>query len=258
MKTTVKLLIRSALKSLGYEIQPVSNRAEIYTRHGLNILLPAATLLYKTKNEPLKILQVGANDGLSEDSISSIIPAIPCRAILVEPHPYAFRALQARHSNSKGIILEQTAISKEKRILQFFMSSNPVHSEITSTRRAHVERHIKTHNARRSEEAPAEVTSFTIESTTIFAILEKHGFQNLDILACDAEGMDFEIITSALDKNFRAEIFHFEVVNMTKSEMREIVSRLRDAGYVLAQSGRDLLAVRKSQADRMLARLPHI
>jgi FkbM family methyltransferase len=255
MKSTVKDFLRKSFASLGYDIVRRSDRVQIYTRPGLNILYMLAALLHQSKKEPIQLIQVGANDGVREDNVVGIIDKFPCRALLVEPQPHAFGALQERYKNYDNVILEQKPISSKRGVLEFFMSSKPEQSEITSTSKEHVEKHLATYNAREASGTPAKVTSVVLDCTTIPDLAKKHRFEKIDIMTSDTEGMDYEIVGSVLDSGLDVGVLHFEIANMTSAQLRDISVRLKDAGYLLAQAGFDFMAVKSSLAKGNLANL---
>ena len=85
--------------------------------------------------------------------------------------------------------------------------------------------------------------------------MELHGLEEIDILAIDTEGLDYEIVSGVLDEKLRIGAVLFEFINMRLSDFNELISRLEASGFVIARSGYDILAVHREVLKRYLTNL---
>lgn len=253
MHRWIKGPIRSLFHAFGLEVERTSKSLSSDTRTGLNILYMFANALSGRLDRPIQIVQIGANNGEDEDSVARILGDFSCKAVLVEPHPQASEALRERYKGYDNVAVDQRPISQDGATLKFYMSSAPSQSNISSVDRDHVEKFVSSYNSKLAEGAtPAEVVALTLESISVQQLLTDHGVDYLDILAVDAEGLDYEIVSSVLDNGLEVGSIFFEFICMGRREFDELISRLESEGYFLARSGFDVLAVKKFVIEESL------
>jgi FkbM family methyltransferase len=202
-------------------------------------------------------VQVGANDGRHRDPLNDLIRSNPqWRGILIEPLHEAFERLVANYRGERErLIFEPIAISSsdEPRAL-YYVSSEAIRKAglsitlqgVSSLKRDHVLMHLAGQKAyfELKDEPEAYLSSTTVRCETLQSVLDRHRVSQLDLLVCDAETHDHEILRQVDFRKFRPKLILYEHVSLGK-DGEAIRSLLSSNGYRLARCGDlDTIAVR--------------
>lgn len=183
-------------------------------------------------------VQVGANDGVTEDPIYPYVSKYKLKGIVIEPVPDVFALLK---ENYRGLPVTCLNIAIGDPLLTFYA---PKRNRLTganaykNTRTASfnkdiVRRSLKVANADELIEAvPVEVRRFE-------EVMRDNGIERIDFLQIDCEGYDFEVLMQAL-KNHRPRVINFENEFLTDKE--ECNAMLRSLGYKVFDSEADTVA----------------
>lgn len=234
---------------MGYELQKTDRPIPIYSARDANILgfylKPVVS-----SGRKLRIIQVGANDGIIEDPLVPFLSSSNVEAVLVEPLPDVGEALRRMYSDSPHVHVEIVGISDQSETIEFFVALRAEDDKIADSRissfdRSHVERHIRN---RKSIEpaifgANPRVEKMMVECCTVAQIMERMGWAEADILVIDAEGLDFAIVNNTLSGGNTFGMIYFEHLNMSAVEYQVLSGKFDEAGYALVISGKDTLAV---------------
>ena len=197
------------------------------------------------ERETANVLQVGANDGASNDPLSRILLQYRSRvrmAVLIEPQTGAFDRLTARYRDWDQVICLNTAIGREvgKQTLYSVdpvaVSSlrKPAGDGIASFDRRHVEAHLQACDRTLSQEALRRmITRSVVPVTTLELAAAKGGMDQPDILLVDTEGFDGQVVGMALDLGWRPTLLQWEHKHLARSEQRRLTRRLTGEGYRL-------------------------
>jgi len=101
-----KELIKHTLDHFGYALIHASRQAG----EPIDVLDLAVQSCLTGKEKPF-VLQIGANDGYRDDPLYKIITTYRLPALLVEPIPSVFEALQRNYAGQPDIRFENCAIS---------------------------------------------------------------------------------------------------------------------------------------------------
>jgi len=142
----------------------------------------------KLKNKDVFFIEIGANDGISQDPIFKY--SKKWKGILVEPIPEIFYTLKKNYSTINTCnIFENIAISNYNGSIDFFVPKKNEQNKDFYTRLAST--HKKSEFLKEIELDKIEVPCLTLNS-----LLIKHKITKIDILIIDTEGSEIEIITS--------------------------------------------------------------
>jgi FkbM family methyltransferase len=196
-----------------------------------------------------KFIQVGSNDGLSNDPLREFILSQNWSGILVEPTPSLFRQLQLNYYGRPGLYFENVAISNCSDRLNFYMikedelSSFPEYArQINSLDKTHILTHFR--DVPNMEE---KIDVYPVECMTLTQLLTKHDFASIDLLLIDAEGHEHSILTSIEFSIIKPKGIIFEGVHLKSEDRASLFRDLKNEGYVLFDcTGRDVVAVVES------------
>lgn len=216
---------------------------------GLDVFSPAVKQLHAHAGQRLKLLQVGANNGEHEDPVVNLIKDDIVEAILVEPLPHLAEMLQVRYARNAAVKVEQCAIGVRQGALPFFFLQDNVGTDLTaisSLDRDYVRKWERHFNRVALPGQIVVMHEMPVTVRTVGELLDDNGWNELDILVVDAEGLDGEIVRSVLTTDLPIKVIFFEYSNLSWAEYAAVTSELKRADYKMAQSGKDILAISKS------------
>lgn len=207
-------------------------------------------------------IQVGANDGLTNDPINEFIIKYKWKGILIEPQKRIFEELKKNYSSSKGLSFENIAISSKKELRSFYSINLPqtkFASGLSSFNREHLIYQIKRgYVQKQAREEGFEGDNFEsliieekIQCDKFKNILERHKVKKIDLLQIDAEGFDFEIIKMFPFLEFYLpKMINYENENLNDFDKKACKEHLRALGYVcIDDQYSDTLAIHVSVFD---------
>lgn len=191
------------------------------------------------KGKPLKFVQVGANDGMYGDPLRSYVLNSGWTGILCEPQRDVFELLKQNYQgHSDQLIFENIAISSAVDNIELFRAPNISArqgmarlSELTVT--SSDPRTV----SRQSGHPVDRLEKFSIPTMTLDALVQKHKFEQFDVLQIDVEGFDYDVLkTLSLDK-YRPAVIQFEHGHLGVNQLSEAAVHLEKFGYILYFGG---------------------
>ena len=240
----VKEIIQSLLWKNGYNLQRIRD----FPEKNLNLLKLLVKQLYDSTSKTT-IVQIGANDGKTDDPVHSLICQGNWSGVLVEPMPNLYEELSSTYHDTSGIALDNCAIAKEDGVATMYRvvrdESLPEYVRLLASFDINVilkqkplipniEKFIET----------VEVPTMTMSS-----LLKKHGIQDVNLLQIDTEGFDYEILKMAFNAGLLPDIVNFEYIHLQPENIVECSRMLDSKGYSYLKVGRDLVAVKQSLVD---------
>lgn len=193
------------------------------------------------KQEEIKFIQVGANDGISHDNIFPFFKSHKCRGVLVEPLPHFFDRLKLNYADSPSMVPLKIALHPTATTFDIF-SVNPqvLHkyphwvSGIASFNKDHLF----------SNGIPeSDLISESVACTSLTQLVKDHDLFGLDYLQIDTEGFDDEIIKMIDFSIVKPKLIKFESVHLSKSQKHSTIGLLNAQGYKIIDERRDMLAL---------------
>lgn len=196
--------------------------------------------------QPVTIVQVGANDGSANDPLGRMIAAHPdsiARALLFEPQASAYARLSERYRDRDNIICRNAAVDHKAGTQTVYSVDReaasarlgrPISDGIASFDREHVVT-VLADNAPglTTRDLEQMVTAQTVEVTTLSDAATDAGIDSPDILLVDTEGFDAEIMSMALQVGWQPRLLQYEHKHLSTADRRRISARLRQLGYRL-------------------------
>lgn len=249
MKHALYLIADRLLRRFGYRLvrhPRVLNNAQ---NAGLVIALPHAIAYHAIRKQqvqqPMNVLQVGAYEtGEDVDILSTIRACHDYRVILIDPQPVAIGRLKARYGTDARIQILQAALGQVDSRKEFYYVDNhdnvlpPWTEQLASFSRNHIERCGSSVPLLASRIMKTEV-----DVVTSLTVLERFGMKSLDVLICDTEGHDYEILKAFPFEAVRPSIVQFEHAHLPRKDREAAFALLVSHGYKLAIHDRDTLAI---------------
>lgn len=203
-------------------------------------------------------IQIGANDGKTNDPLYQFINQYKPSGLLIEPIESVFSHLLKTYENANNLIFDNVGIYDKSENVVFYKikeshqdifkkhykkNSNP--SGISSLYREHLIYFIKKNKLDKFDNVDNFIESVEIKCLTFNDLILKHNVNKINLLQIDAEGYDFEIIRQVLEKTeIKPNIINFEVKNI-KTNIN-IENYLKNNGYCdFIYHGNDLCVYNK-------------
>lgn len=207
------------------------------------LLFSLFDLLSKFSNETT-FIQIGANDGLRNDSFRDYLVKFNLSGIMIEPQKAAFSRLKELYAENSKIALENVAISTGSESLDLFCFDK----EFEDGNQLDVftsfdEKHLLTW--KKKLHLKANINKITIPCSSVKELTTKHALKKVDVLVIDTEGYDFEIIKTVDFNDIRPLIIQYESMNLSRQDRNSALNLLAENGYHLMPGYRDTFAIHK-------------
>lgn len=238
----------SLLRSAGVDIRR-KPPALIRSNHelGMTVEFAAAHLDSRNRGRGVVLCQIGAYDGKSNDPIADAIERFQWRAILVEPQPVPFAALEDLYGRNPRVQLYNVAIAEADgcRRLHTVSATSGLPAwthQVASFDPAHVR---KFQRYLPGVDVDGVVVSIEVPTWTFDTLLRRAGSPNVDVLQIDAEGYDLELLRMFNIPQRQPAIVNYEHEHLSRADRRAAAGLLLGCGYRLAMSNTgDTLAYR--------------
>lgn len=214
----------------------------------------------KEANGEIKVLQVGANDGLINDPIHKFIVRDKWVGVLLEPQAGPFATLKKIYRSNKRIKPVQAALGNAdgKSILYCIafskmrwasgLSSFVRQNLIDAFESGYVKSLANKHNITIPEEKNDQIAEQEIQVLTFSSLDNEYAISKTDILVTDTEGFDHQIIQLALSFGLIPQGILFENKHLGDKDLKNTLNLISEHGYIFKHFGGDTFA-RKS--DKM-------
>lgn len=204
-----------------------------------------------------RIVQVGANDGGSNDPLGHLLPRYRKsvrKAVLIEPQPGAFARLKERYRGWSQVVCLNVAVGREVGKQAMYSIdpvataglAKPVGDGIASFDRGHVERSLRHRRPGLSpEDAASMIRELSVPVTTLDLAAGSAGIEQPDIFLVDTEGYDGEVVEMALDLGWRPRLLQLEHKHLSRTDRRRLTRRLSGEGYRLWTDHADIWGLRE-------------
>jgi len=219
----------------------------------INIDLASEALHYIGKNHPeYKAVQIGACDGISFDNTRGFFDMYKWNTILVEPIPEIFEKLKINLKDRENLIYEQSAIGPVASKLKMLtiplsaIEANDLHPGYIGMSATYPLKNGFGSNYDRDIEVKTKYgVDIEVNCITFDTLIQKHQFENVNILVCDAEGYDWEIFKHIDLSKYNLQFIRLEYMNLNEEDQNALKTKLELAGYIYDITGEDIDAIKK-------------
>ncbi len=195
------------------------------------------------------VLQVGANDGHSDDPIAAVVRERRLRALMVEPLPAMFDLLTDYYRDQPNVVCENCAIGHEDGTATIYYVRDDRSLPEYVRRLASFKREVILKQRRVVPNIGTFIETLQVPTLSLKTLLAKHNVDHVDLLQVDTEGFDYEILKMLWATPLRPPIINFESAHLGRAEKLACAEMLRRDGYRYLNVGQfDTLAVRQPEA----------
>lgn len=240
--------MQSALRLTGYQLNKL--REPLPKGDALDVFALCMKELLRKKAKPF-ILQIGANDGVTDDPVRRFITVENLPALLLEPNPTCFALLQENYASFSNVRMLNIAISETAGSLSLFVPKDdlieraPRLSGLCTLDRAQL---IKELNREALPNPENLVSEIKIRAKTAADLLQEEKISAIDVLQIDTEGHDWKILSQFDLSNLGISLIHMEWFHLKPEEQRDCMNHLTSLGYSTIKVLGDIVAY-KAPAD---------
>lgn len=199
------------------------------------------------KDDARTFLQIGANDGYMSDPLNLAIFRHRLRGTFVEPQANYFSALQETYRGFEGMQFVPKAISHEAGSMTMYTLDC---SAGRLPRWAHGVGTLSREQILKSGDQIPDIESYVrtqeVQCCTVPELLGEIGERDPDILAVDAEGFDYAILSQFDFAHLSTKLVIYESDSMQADDASLLSAALQRAGFALIDVGQDTIALKQS------------
>ena len=213
-------------------------------RRSLDSILKQYSALHST----VFFIQIGSNDGISNDPIHKYIINNNWNGILVEPVKSLFDKLRSNYDKNSGILsFENAAISKNDGTAIFYRlreSNNPAtpawYNQIGSFNKQVLLSH------KDSDEFESMILEEEINTISFGSLIKKYTINKVDLVHIDTEGFDYEILKLIDFKKLDVGVVIYEYVHLSITDFVKSLQLMKSNGFKVFASNLDIVCLKNS------------
>lgn len=206
-------------------------------------LASLAFAYFKLRFPSKLFVQIGASDGQFNDPVVCQVKEGPNPAILVEPVPRNFAALQASYASCQHVRLVQAALSHKTGVQRFYAvkrigrwAQSPHASQLGSFNRKHLINHGV---------LPDEIDEIKVPCQSFSTLLDPKEIPNVGFILSDTEGYDSQVVEFAIESGCLPEFICFEFIHL-QDRLEKTCYLLSRTDYRYMYDKQNCLAYRES------------
>lgn len=205
-------------------------------------------IIYTTLNDKVNFIQVGSNDGVSNDPLFEFANKKNWAGYCIEPIPLNFQKLKNNYSHTPEIKLLNLAIGEDGYLTMYYI--DPIkakffnidlpewYNQLASFNRDLVVSDINGINRYQILE------SINVKAISFNTSIEKYNISKVDLLHIDTEGADWSILSSFPFIKLMPDVIIFEHNHISLNDYKKAVHFLRKEGYLLLKVNTDTFAAK--------------
>ena len=156
-------------------------------------------------------VQIGANNGLTDDPIRQFVTKYHWHGVLVEPQPRVFQQLLKNYEQEKQLAFENTAIADKDGVARLFVADHRDETaDLTVFASLKKNALIRGLDNPKAAGVQVQVQEVEVPALSVKTLLAKHRITKIDLLLTDVQGYDSEVIEQFLACGVKPTIIQFE------------------------------------------------
>jgi FkbM family methyltransferase len=182
-------------------------------------------------------VQIGANDGKTEDYLYEFVRRYHWKGILVEPVKSVYESLLRNYHGTPGLIFENVAIADAEGSRIFYRlrddpSLPPIASMIGS-----FDRNVLLRKNYIVPNFESYIVEEPVACCTFESLAARHQVEKIDVIVIDVEGYDYNVLRQIDFARHRPDLVIYEETNLSTHDKRATVALLKAAGYAVRRVG---------------------
>lgn len=217
---------------------------------------------YSQIKQQVKFIQIGSNDGISEDPLRQFIIRNRWQGVLVEPLPATFRKLLINYEAYEyktDLFFENVAISDINEVkIFYYIDAKKANIPETSSKFSSFHKEVPLKLKRQYPSVDKYICELEIQTLTLNTLLDKyHLKEDLNLLHIDTEGHDYTILKQIDFNVTRPDIILFENLHLKLSDYKKCVKDFENNNYILFEQKLDTIALKSEYKYKLLGGTHH-
>jgi len=242
--------LKKIIGSIGYKLVDKKSLKTERLIDNLSIKIENIIKPLIDKKKINKIIQVGANDGKSDDFLFKCLND-DLEAILIEPINDAFLKLKKNYEQYPKVNCLNLAVSIENGNKEIY-SVNSEYYEFYKKKfkKTNVDwlnilssfdkKHLINHGIKKHH-----IISNNINCITFSKLINDYDYYDVDLLIVDTEGYDVDLINNFIETLAIKPMIILEWIHAEKNEMELLLQKLEKLNYKFLRLGRDLVCFQR-------------
>ena len=209
----------------------------------------------KSKIKDFTVIQIGANDGITNDPIHKFIKRDKWKGVLLEPQSYVYEHYLKRiYQRNKGIHTLCAAIGEKDGKMPLYkigFCNMRWATGLASFYKPNVEKAfssglVQAKCSKYNIEIPTQEKRIVTEDVLVISpqsLLKENNISSIDLLQIDVEGYDYEVIKIFDVEKSKPRVIIFEHAHLSGSDMESCHEHLKRNNYTLKSFGGNTLAM---------------
>jgi FkbM family methyltransferase len=199
-----------------------------------------------SKKSNVNFIQIGANDGKTNDPIFHFIGKYKWLGVLVEPIPDIFERLKASYKNcTEHLIFENCGVGEFNEAMDFY--SLPIEFDDPNWLQQIGSFNLDAFK-RNLEVLPGFIDKMITTKLPVITwdeLVSRSDFNSLDLLVVDVEGAEYVVIKQLAESKIKPNYLLFEWGSMSAADFEKTKTILISLSYDLYITGGDVFCIRK-------------
>lgn len=241
MKKLLANWVSDALARRGYRI----SKHIFHQENEIDLRLLLAERIERRKGT-VSVVQIGANDGISNDPIHHLIKARGWSLLAVEPLPSAYARLVETYRSFPNVKCVCCAVAAHDGELTLYTLAASPFGGALEDHLASFSLDVLKRHWRRVPHLESRIVPQPVRAVTLSTLIQQNNLDTVDMLQIDAEGFDYEIVKMAFAAGLRPPVLAFEWEHLNQQAMWDCRCDLVAAGYRWLAVKGDIVAAHES------------
>lgn len=180
------------------------------------------------------IIQVGSNDGISNDHLRDFIKDTACNVYLIEPLPFLVKKLRELYKDHGNVKVLEFAILPKVDIAPFYHLNTISAKEMGKRWKSWYDQigsFSKKHLMKHSKELVPFIKILNIKCKPLDNVISEEGIKEILLLNVDAEGYDVDVINTISLNKIKPWVLLFEHKHANVFDLMILLRKLKSHGY---------------------------
>jgi FkbM family methyltransferase len=202
-----------------------------------------------SRGPDFQLIQIGANDGCSNDPVRKYVREFGWSGLLVEPIPSVFEKLTETYRGIPNIKLENCAVASVDGTVSLYRVRPDAGLPTYAQELASFDKRIILKQRRTVPDIARHISTINVPAKSVRSLFEQHAIRRVNLLVSDTEGFDYEVLKMVFETQVLPDIILFEWTHLRHVEKIDCARLLVERGYCYMSIERDTLAVRSTLVD---------
>lgn len=203
-------------------------------------------LIFASENTEVIFLQIGSNDGISNDPLNPFVRKHKWSGYCIEPVPENFHKLKQTYNYNDQIVLLNKALASSKSLKLYSVNSENAkkhnidlptwHSQLAS-----FDRNLVVAGLNGIDRFDI-IDEIEVNSISFTELINEFKIESVDLLHIDVEGADWIVLSSFPFKQIKPQIIIFEHNHLSLQDYKKAIRFLKSFNYKLFKVNTDTFA----------------